>query len=97
MKVGVSDELPDPSPGEPLSVEERDAAVTEIVRRERCDSSRATGARDRGPEALLREAAEDDALRDAIVSRAERDDSREDLREELTESEARRFKGIIVG
>jgi len=80
VQIGVSDVLPDTRPRESLGVEEGDATVTEIVRREGRDPRRSASARDRCPEALLPEAVEDATLSDSIVPWAESDYRGEDVR-----------------
>jgi hypothetical protein len=55
-------------------VQERDAPVPEVVRRERGDARCRAGASERGSEAVGSEASEDGPIRYAIIPQAERHD-----------------------
>jgi hypothetical protein len=74
----VADAFADARPRQALRVQERDAPVAEVVRRERRDSRRDAGARERRSEPVGTEAAEDRPVGDAVVARNERRDRVED-------------------
>jgi hypothetical protein len=67
-EVVVADELADPRPGHPAEVEQRDAAVAQVVRAEHRYAGSGAGTGNRGAEAIAAEALEDRALRDAILA-----------------------------
>jgi len=68
----MADELPDPRPGESLCVQERYAAVAEVVRGETRHTCPRTGSRESGSEAIGTESAEHRPLRDAVIAGNER-------------------------
>jgi hypothetical protein len=55
----VADEFADPGPRHSAEVEQRHAAVTEVVRAEVGDTSRGAGSCQRGSEAIAAEAADE--------------------------------------
>jgi hypothetical protein len=77
--VIVADLLPDPRPRHPGQVQQRDAAVAKIVRREVGDTCGGACASDGGSEAVAAEALKHGALRDAILARHEPRDGLEQL------------------
>jgi hypothetical protein len=70
-EVVVADELADAGPRHAAEVEERDAAVPEIVRRERRHARRRAGPSECGPKAFAGERLERAPIRMAIVARAQ--------------------------
>ena len=64
----MADELADPGPGDAAKVEQRDASVSEVVRRKGGDASRGAGAGNRSAEAIAAEALEDGPVRNAVLA-----------------------------
>ena len=83
-EIGVTDDFSDPRPRESLSVEKRDATVTEIVR-ENDAIPAAVQARESRYESIRSESSEDSTIGNPVVSGAERDDGGEDLRRWVTQ------------
>ena len=68
----MADKLADPRPRHPAQVQQRDAAVAQVVRRERRHAGGGAGAGDRGRKPVGAEALEHRPIGDAVVARHER-------------------------
>jgi hypothetical protein len=71
-EVPLADPFADPRPGESLRVEQRNAPVAEVVRREQRDRCRAAGLRYRRPQSVAARLVEQASLRPAVLPRPER-------------------------
>jgi len=68
-EVVLADEFADPGPRDSAQVEQRDAAVSEVVRGELRHASRGAGTSERSAKAVAAEALEDRTLRQTILAR----------------------------